>query len=69
MSTVIQGLFTIDDDLDRKLFDSVLSLVRELNARGLTGSEIYRVLVNQYKVPGDLAETVIESYYALIDED
>ncbi|MCE4613911.1 MAG: hypothetical protein F7B60_00040 [Desulfurococcales archaeon] len=69
VSTVIQGLFTIDDDLSRKLFDSVLSLVRELNVKGLTGSEIYKVLVNQYKVPGDLAETVIESYYALMDED
>ncbi|MEB3756289.1 MAG: hypothetical protein GSR79_05465 [Desulfurococcales archaeon] len=69
VSTVIQGLFAIDDDLSRKLFDSVLSLVRELNVKGLTGSEIYNVLVNQYKVPGDIAETVIESYYAFIDED
>ncbi|MCE4607033.1 MAG: hypothetical protein F7B59_06885 [Desulfurococcales archaeon] len=67
VSAVIQALFTIDDNLSRKLLDKVLSMVRELNSQGLTGNEIYRILVDKYKVPSDLAETMIESYYALMD--
>jgi hypothetical protein len=69
VSSVMQGLFHVDDKLARKLFDNVISITRELGGKGFTGNEIFKILVERYKIPRDLAETIIESYYALLEED
>jgi hypothetical protein len=69
ISSVISGVFALNHDLTRRILRNIIDLVGSLASQGLTGNEIFRVLVEDYRVPRDLAEASIESYQDVSRDD
>ena len=69
IASVINGVFALNRDLSRRVLRNLIDLVGDLSSRGLTGNEIFRILVENFRVPKDLAEASVESYQDMDRED
>ncbi len=66
---LLEAFNLLRNDSGELLLRNLIDLVEELASSGLSGREVYGRLVEEYKVPEDIAEAIVEAFYESTDED